>query len=507
MRHFVKLACCLLLAACQAAAPERSVSDRFNEIRSRPPELAIFLRQMPKGGDLHNHLSGAIYAESYIAWASAASPPLCINLEKWMLEAPPCDTAKRRPSVPEYAALPDQRARLINAFSMRDYVPGHETPSAHDQFFVTFSRFSAAGEGRIGDMLAEVSVRAAQQNINYLELMVSFRGRDTRALAERVGWDGSAASTRTKLLQAGMGQQIAPAKADLDDMERARRRVLGCDTQPNLAACNVTIRYIAQIIRTLPMQYVVAQTLFAFELIHADPRVVGLNYVAPEDYAVALADYEKHMLLLRDLAALVPDTPLTLHAGELAMGLVPPENLRSHIRQAVLVAGARRIGHGVAIAHEDDAADLLRAMRERNVLVEINLTSNDVILGVRGKQHPFELYRRAGVPVALSTDDEGVSRIDLTHEYQRAVETYDLSYADIKGLARNSLAYSFLPGENLWSDRKHTTVVTACAGTMLGSATPPPPCAEFLARSEKARQQWRLEGEFAKFEAAVTGTQ
>ena len=82
-------------------------------------------------------------------------------------------------------------------------------------------------------------------------------------------------------------------------------------------------------------------------------------------------------------------------------------------------------------------------MAARDVAVEINLTSNDVILGVTGDDHPFEIYRAYGVPVLLSTDDEGVSRIDLTHEYARAVETYDLTYAEVKTLSYNSLRYAF----------------------------------------------------------------
>jgi hypothetical protein len=504
MRLIVRLACCLLLAACQAATPERSVSDRFSEIRTRPPELSIFLRQMPKGGDLHNHLSGAIYAESYIAWAIQAN--LCVNLATWTFESqPPCDTSKGRPSVADYTAAPDLRARLINALSMREYVPGQGMPSAHDQFFVAFSRFGAAGDGRIGDMLAEVSTRAAAQNINYLELMVTFRGGDARTLGNQVGWDGNTATTRAKLLQAGLPALIPQAQRDLDEMERARRAKLGCDVPATPPACLVTIRYIAQVIRTLPIQQVFAQTALAFELIRAEPRIVGLNYVAPEDFPVALNDYEKHMVLLRDLSQILPGTPLSLHAGELTMGLVPPQDLRFHIRQAVTIAGARRIGHGIDIVYEDDATGLLRTMRERDVLVEINLTSNDVILGVRGKHHPFELYRRAGVPVALSTDDEGVSRVDLTHEFQRAVETYDLSYADIKGLARNSLTYSFLPGDSLWSDSRRGVIVAACADAPPGGSdlSQHKACADFLARSEKARQQWRLESEFDAFEKSI----
>ncbi len=93
---------------------------------------------------------------------------------------------------------------------------------------------------------------------------------------------------------------------------------------------------------------------------------------------------------------------------------------------------------------EHNAVPLLREMAQRNILVEICLTSNDVILGVRGNNHPLPIYRRYNVPVALATDDEGVSRSDMAHEYLRAAETYNLSYIDLKRMARQSLEHSFV---------------------------------------------------------------
>src|SRR5262245_48368545 len=43
----------------------------FEAHRHSPGMLRGFIQRMPKGGDLHNHLSGAVYAESYLAWAAA----------------------------------------------------------------------------------------------------------------------------------------------------------------------------------------------------------------------------------------------------------------------------------------------------------------------------------------------------------------------------------------------------------------------------------------------------
>ena len=122
--------------------------------------------------------------------------------------------------------------------------------------------------------------------------------------------------------------------------------------------------------------------------------------------------------------------------------------MRDHIRKTIEIAGASRIGHGVDVMWEDDPLGLLREMAEKKIAVEICLTSNDLILGVRGARHPFSIYLQHGVPVAIATDDEGVSRSDITREYQRAVEGYGLSYSQLKQLVRNSIEYSFAAAED-----------------------------------------------------------
>src|ERR1700684_2087664 len=198
-----------------------------------------------------------------------------------------------------------------------------------------------------------------------------------------------------------------------------------------------------------------------------------------------------------------PNLHIALHAGELAPGLVPYEGLCCHIRLAVEVAQAERSGQGVDVMHEDRPYDLLKEMAAKHVMVEINLTSNDAILGVSGKNHPFPIYRKFHVPVALSTDDEGVSRIDLTHEYVRTVESYALTYADLKQIVRTGLEHNFLPGPSLWREQDvFTRPVAACSAEFLGAEKPSPNCAAFLKTSAKAQQQWELERPFRPFESA-----
>lgn len=184
--------------------------------------------------------------------------------------------------------------------------------------------------------------------------------------------------------------------------------------------------------------------------------------------------------------------------------MVPPDGLRFHIREAVDLGHAERIGHGVDIMYETDPHALLKEMAARHVMVEINLTSNDVILGVSTNHHPLPVYRGAGVPVALSTDDEGVSRIDVTHEYTRAVSDFNLGYLDVKNMARTSLEHSFLAGPSLWQQADiFTRAVSDCAGQPLGAADPSAKCLRFLQSSERATQQWELEHRYNLFESAL----
>jgi adenosine deaminase len=227
---------------------------------------------------------------------------------------------------------------------------------------------------------------------------------------------------------------------------------------------------------------------------------VGINLVAPEDDRVSLADYSAHMRMVGALRRHFPQVGISLHAGELALGLVPPNELRFHIAEAVRVAGATRIGHGVDILHEDGAEALLAEMARKRVMVEVNLTSNAVILGITGPDHPYAAYRAHGVPMALSTDDEGVSRIDLTQEYRRAVLAYGLGYAEVKQLSRNGLSHAFVSGDSLWRDADRAVPAAACGADTLGGSAPSAGCAAFLRASGKATLQWRLEAEYQRFE-------
>jgi adenosine deaminase len=417
---------------------EQRAAKYLESVRHEPLLLGAFVEQMPKGGDLHNHLSGAAYAESYIQFA--ANDGLCVDRSSLTLLAAPCDETRNQISAAR--ALQDAilYRELINAFSMRDFSPGSQ--SGHDHFFDAFGKFRLASRAHPAEMIAEVASRAAAQNESYLELILNADRGAAAELGKALRWDDDFDRMRQALLAAGLRESMSSAVKFLDDVDADSKKIM-CSGAPRMPGCGLEVRYIYEVYRGLPREQVFAMALAGFEMAMADPRLVAVNPVMPEDGYTSMRDYALHMRIFDYLHKLYPKVHITLHAGELAPGLVPPDGLNFHIRQAVEVGHAERIGHGADVMHEDRPFDLLKEMARKKVAVEICLTSNDLILGVKDREHPLPQYLKAGVPVAIATDDEGVSRSDMTREYQRAIETYGLSYAQVKQIVRNSIRYSF----------------------------------------------------------------
>jgi adenosine deaminase len=495
-------------ALAEQVTPEQRTAQALDAVRGDPLLLRDFLLRMPKGADLHNHLDGAVYAETFIR--VGGEDGLCVDTAaKAFTKSQPVDAGSEPQPVCEAddvsaADVPKNQHlydAMVDSFSMRGFVPS-EGVTGHDHFFATFSKFGGTDPRHTGEFLDEVATRAAAQNEQSLELMETPTWNRLNTVTKGVTWRDDLTSLRDALIANGLLDDIPAGRAFYDQADSIRRELERCGQPDEAPACKVAGTYIYQVFRNTPKELVFAHTLFGFELASADPRVVAINFVGAEDDHITMTDYATQMQIIGFLRGLYPKVHVSLHAGELAPGLVPPEGLCCHVRQAVDVAKAERIGHGVDIMYEHEPYELLKEMAAKHVLVEINLTSNDVILGISGNNHPFTTYRKFGVPIALSTDDEGVSRIDLSHEYQRAVETYSLTYADLKQLVRNSIEYSFLPGASLWEQQgSYAMVASACRSDPTGADAPSPPCAALLNASAKAKQQWELERRFHAFEA------
>ncbi|MEU3712987.1 adenosine deaminase [Streptomyces catenulae] len=480
-----------------ATAAEWGTNAYLASIRHDPRALQSFFKRLPKGGDLHNHLSGAVTPEYLIA--QAAEDGLCIETATMTAVTAPCKAGTR----PAADARHDRAFHdaLVRAWSMQDFPADG---NGHDHFFDAFGKFGEVTWRHRGKQLAQVANTAAAQHQFYLETMVTPASDGAKKLADAVGWDDDFAALHHKLVAGGrLDRVVAEARREADATDEEFRTTAHCGTDRAEPGCRLPVRWISQVSRGSAPERVFTQMAVGLRLAERDRRFVAINLVQPEDGETAVRDYRLQMRMLKYLRTVYPKAHVTLHAGELWPGLVKPEALKFHIQEAVDVAHADRIGHGVDLVHEDNWQRTARTMAARETAVEVPLTSNSQILGVRGAEHPFQTYRAFGVPVVLSTDDPGISRTDISHEYAYAARTYGLSYPELKDLARASLEYGFLQGADLWRGnptRDGYRTVDACRGVRPGSPAPGAACRRLLDSSPKAAAEWRQEGAFQRFE-------
>jgi adenosine deaminase len=140
---------------------------------------------------------------------------------------------------------------------------------------------------------------------------------------------------------------------------------------------------------------------------------------------------------------------VTVHAGEAA----GPES----IWQAIRSLGAKRIGHAIR-ATEDPS--LMEYLAEQRIGIEANLTSNVQTSSVPDyASHPLLTFLENGLLATINTDDPGISRIGLHHEYEVAAPAAGLSREQIRQAQRNALEIAFLSQtqkQKLASRRSHS---------------------------------------------------
>ena len=277
-----------------ASGAERT-AQTLERIRAEPLALRDFLKRMPKGADLHSHLSGAVYAETHIR--DAIADGLCVDQDAkaFAKSQPVIASAELEPvceqdQVPATALPKNQRLYngLVDSFSMRGFVPSGGI-TGHDHFFDAFAKFGGTDPRHTGEWVDEVAARAAGQNIQYLELMVTPTWRRLNTITKGMTWREDLKSLKDELMAKGLLDDIPAARAFLDEADALRRDRGRCGTSDESPACQVVTRYIYQVYRNTPKESVLAQTLFGFELASVDPRVAGINLVGSEDNYAAMA--------------------------------------------------------------------------------------------------------------------------------------------------------------------------------------------------------------------------
>lgn len=440
-----------------------ATQDYYNELISGVipsiAELTLFTNQLPKGGDLHHHYSGALYVETYLDWVDKSHFCICLDnacqgstktgpepvakyevVKNW--KSGVCVSADELRTKKKYSSF---YRDVLKRWSDKDFDNHfHQQSPPDQQFFDTFGFFGSVSDYSYQAGLQALKERAIAENVLYLETMLkSAPAIDKPERAKTLNALNADSSDRE--MEAAFQAYLdflgsdSASKAAVEEYARSHETAA-----TGINDGSFMLRFQAYVSRNSEPAKVFSGLYAAFAAVQQSALIVGVNLVGPENGYVAMRDYSLHMKMLRFLRQRFPETKLSLHAGELVLGMVPPEGLKSHINEALNIAGALRLGHAVDIAHETDAYQLLEQMKTGDVAVEINLTSNAFILGVDYEAHPLQLYRRYNVPYVISTDDAGVSRNNLSNEYLLFTSRYKPSYDELKAVVYNSIDYAFL---------------------------------------------------------------
>jgi len=402
-------------------------------------QLNLFFSEMPKGGDIHHHYSGSIYAETYLDWAENNNQ--LIDTKTLKISDHKTDTTV---TVSELRSDTKLYRRLLTAWSDKDFSNHYHSQSPPDlNFFSTFGYFGHVSKS-YEEGLKILKERAIKENVSYIETMIEVVGYSYPDTVFDENIRNNIGETNVFSL---LNRQVSEMDKDallqktindfILELEKAHKDAEIDDDQ-------FMMRYQTYAFRCSTPSKVFSELYAAFKAAEKSDLLVGVNLVGPENSVVALADYKLQMQFFAYLRNRFPDVNVALHAGELTLGMVRPKDLKFHISQALHIGGAQRIGHGVDLPYEEDAIDLLEDIK-KNAVIEINFTSNEFILGVKGQEHPYLIYSAYNIPIVICTDDSGVSRNNLSHEYVLLAARYKPSYKTIKEYAYNSIKYSFLP--------------------------------------------------------------
>ena len=416
--------------------PAISQADWFDDFRetASDEELYALLYAMPKGGDLHHHLSGSAFSEwwydeilqqednGYIYYTKVtinncrAFGGNEFNFAPYLLlfrtitegsfeQLSDCEKS-------EYKKIKDLSDDEKNGFLNSIRLDKHH--EGRDEFFQThWQRLNELTDNPylMLEMLAANVKAFSKEGLMYMETMMGSEG-----------------------YKRADGSEIP----DTEFIQMLRDRI----AEDDIKNTGMTLRFQESILRFAPNAEQQLIRDYRSVANHSD-LYVAVNMVGRED------NDKGHPLrflpTLRELRKTYNDVKLSIHAGEV-------DEPNFHIRDTLLL-GADRIGHGINLITDNE---LMRDMRHGPYLIEINLISNLLLEYVDDySQHPFPEYLRIGIPVALSTDDRGMWDSNITDEFFVAVKEFNLSWDEIKTLSRNSLEYSFLD-----TDTKQTLLGT-----------------------------------------------
>jgi adenosine deaminase len=189
----------------------------------------------------------------------------------------------------------------------------------------------------------------------------------------------------------------------------------------------IDVRYLCTITRAYSAA--TCERIFEIALASREAGVVGFDLAGDETLETGA-----HVRSLLQRAHL-EGMGVSVHAGETGSA--------QRVWEAIDALFADRIAHGIASIKD---ARLLAALRERDILLEVCPTSNlHTAAASSAESHPLGALVRAGVSVAIGTDDPSISRVTLSDEFAFATDLMGITQSALPGLVMNAARAAFLP--------------------------------------------------------------
>ena len=380
-----------------------SSSLRLDLLRIDSTKLAQYCLEFPKGGMLHIHPTGTRSRQTMIKLLEELNPE--INGAEILAKANDGELTQLYPSEIDFlSTLPvmkyleyseEEQDSILAFFFLPDEPPIHDFMRFESIFSINELLKQDESKARWVEETTYLDFlnRCAEQNVRYVEFT-------------KVMWP----SIETyEQLHTWAGQWYEET--------------------------GVHVRWNSAFVRTLDFDTNSAWTNEFISILESHPcaELVGIDLLANETYTPALETGQNIYVpvLAANRQGILNIRP-TMHAGEL--GLV------SNVRDAMIM-GVQRVGHGVLLA-EDPVA--LEYAISKQLPIEINIYSNYRLqVNEDFSQHPFLDFLRLGLPVSLSTDDEGIFVTDITNEYMIAISYTDITHEELKQMSYNSITTSF----------------------------------------------------------------
>lgn len=489
-----------------------------------------YINVMPKGADLHVHLSGTVKYETLLQMAS------CDKKRKWCLDKLFYATERQNNfHCPTYDLnnITTCNGKVLNlklynqltrSWSMINFIKNHTVSDSFRHFFSIFDKVKIMTRVYQSSILSNLRKTAFEQRLLHLEILIRFNGDITeveKCLKYSHSLTYSDIKAMLKKCQKIINKVALNSIKHYENLIIKSNEELHCNNSKSnmklnkktITPCSINIKFMISHYRHLAPSLLFVQLPVSFSMIKLNNVVIGVNLVGPEDSYSSLRYFNEQMKIFRHISFYfrtqerIHRSYISLHAGEILPVIFTNKNYTfysNHIYNSINIANAERIGHGIDVYYENKHFNLTQILQRRNIAIEILFSSNLFTFHIE-KNHPFLYYLKNNISIVLSTDDPGITRTTITDEFLTLYYNYNISYFIMKSIIRNSLEYSFLSGRSLFSRYRpyNIPILIKYCENIINPFSLTPSCKEYLRQNTKARLQFELEAELYYWERNV----